>query len=97
MGGMGGLQGGYGTGGLGGGSGLASEEALRGFARGAAMQQQQAQQAESAQLGLKSQGGGRIREVWASNLEQEMIILRQLIQKYPFVSMVGGLRSNYGV
>lgn len=88
MGGMAGLQSSYGNGGIGGGSGLASEEAYRGFARGAALQQQQAQHAEAAQLGLKPGTTGRIREVWASNLEQEMVILRQLIQKYPFVSMV---------
>lgn len=81
-----GLQGAYG--GAGGGSGLASEEAFRGFARGAAIQQQQAHQAEVAQLGMKTGMAGRIREVWATNFEQEMIILRQLIQKYPYVSMV---------
>lgn len=86
-GGLAGLQGGYLSSGLGSGSGLASEEAFRGFARGAALQQQQAQHAEAAQLGLKTGMAGRIREVWASNLEQEMVILRQLIQKYPYVSM----------
>lgn len=88
---MGALQGGYpGAAALGGGggSGLASEEAFRGFARGAAIQQQQAQNAEAAQLGFKPGMVGRIREVWANNLEQEMTILRQLVQKYPFVSMV---------
>lgn len=84
-----GLQAGYGAANItGGGSGLASEEAYRGFARGAAIQQQQAQNAEAAQLGYKSGMVGRIREVWANNLEQEMVILRQLIRKYPYVSMV---------
>jgi len=84
------LQGGYSTGsGFGTGSGLNSEEAMKGFARGAALQQQQAQNAEAASLGLRTgTTTGRIREVWAANLEQEMVILRQLIQKYPFVSMV---------
>lgn len=87
---MGALQGGYAAAAanIGGGSGLASEEAFRGFARGAAIQQQQAQNAEAAQLGYKPGMVGRIREVWANNLEQEMVILRQLVQKYPFVSMV---------
>jgi len=85
--GIGGLSGSYGTAGLGGGSGLASDEAYQGFARGAAIQQQQAQHAEAARLGLKPGVQGRIRDVWANNLEQEMIILRQLIQKYPYVSM----------
>jgi len=84
-----GLQGAYGGAGLGGGQGLASEEAYRGFARGAAMQQQQqAHQAADAQMGMKSGMAARIREVWANNLEQEMAVLRQLIQKYPYVSMV---------
>ncbi|KAG9546161.1 ribonuclease H-like protein, partial [Aureobasidium melanogenum] len=64
-----------------------SEAAYRGFAHGAALQQQQAHQAEAAQLGLKSGLAGRIREVWAHNLEHEMVLLRQLITKYPYVSM----------
>ncbi|KAH0316716.1 ribonuclease H-like protein, partial [Aureobasidium melanogenum] len=73
--------------GVGGGTGLGSEAAYRGFAHGAALQQQQAHQAEAAQLGLKSGLAGRIREVWAHNLEHEMVLLRQLITKYPYVSM----------
>lgn len=88
-----GLQSAYGAGG-GGGSGLASEEAYRGFARGAALQQQQAHQAEAAQMGVKTGMAGRIREVWATNLEQEMVLLRQLIQKYPYVSMVSSWPSD---
>lgn len=72
----------------GGGSGLASEAAFRGFAHGAALQQQQAHQAEAAQMGIKTGVAGRIREVWRSNLDQEMVLLRQLITKYPYVSMV---------
>jgi len=74
--------------GVGGGTGLGSEAAYRGFAHGAALQQQQAHQAEAAQLGIKSGLAGRIREVWAHNLEHEMVLLRQLITKYPYVSMV---------
>lgn len=31
---------------------------------------------------------GRIREVWRNNLAQEMQILRGLVDKYPFISMV---------
>jgi CCR4-NOT transcription complex subunit 7/8 len=31
----------------------------------------------------------RIREVWANNLEEEMATLRALVERYPFISMVG--------
>ncbi|KAK3075232.1 CCR4-NOT core DEDD RNase subunit [Teratosphaeriaceae sp. CCFEE 6253] len=68
------------------GQGLASVAAQQGFARGAAMQEH-THQAEAASLGLKSGAPGRIREVWSHNLEQEFAILRQLILKYPYVSM----------
>ena len=30
-----------------------------------------------------------IRDVWAGNLEEEMEVLRGLVDKYPFVAMVG--------
>lgn len=30
----------------------------------------------------------QIREVWASNLETEMDIIRDLLPKYPFIAMV---------
>lgn len=29
-----------------------------------------------------------VREVWASNLEQEMAVLRDLVERYPYLSMV---------
>ena len=47
-----------------------------------------AHQAAETQMGMKSGMSARIRDVWATNLEQEMSVLRQLIQKYPYVSMV---------
>lgn len=90
-----GLAGGFGSGnGLsGGGTGLASHAAVMGFAHGAALQQQQ--QARDALR--RSSGGtgsgkghakGRIRDVWRSNLSQEMQVLRGLVDKYPYISMV---------
>ena len=88
-----GLAGGFGTGsGIGGGgTGLASPAAILGFQQGAAMQQQQQQRdavRRTSGGGTKSQMKGRIREVWQSNLAQEMQILRSLVDKYPYISMV---------
>ena len=93
-----GLAGGFGGGtGLGGGGtrlggegiGLASNAAVMGFAHGAAIQQQQARDALRRSSG-GGKGGmkGRIRDVWATNLVQEMQILRELVEKYSYISMV---------
>lgn len=73
--------------GQGNGQGLASVAAQQGFARGAAMQEVTHQEAAAASRGLKSGAVGRIREVWRQNLDSEMAVLRQLILKYPYVSM----------
>ena len=70
------------------GQGLASVAAQQGFARGAAMQEHSAHQLEAATMDAKAGATGRIRQVWKQNLEQEMAVLRQLIIKYPYVSMV---------
>ena len=75
-----------------GGTGLASHAAQMGFARGAQMQQQQLHQTHDGRLTLETKSGGavksRIRDVWRHNLAQEMATLRQLIEKYPYISMV---------
>ena len=94
-----GLVGGFGPGGglNGGGTGLASREAQMGFAHGAALQQQQQQREQLRRTsggGTKNQMKSRIREVWRSNFAQEMAIIRELIEDYPNVSMVGPFSSR---
>jgi CCR4-NOT transcription complex subunit 7/8 len=32
---------------------------------------------------------GRIREVWKHNLHEEMANLRELVDRYPYIAMVG--------
>ena len=74
----------------GGGTGLGSHASVMAFGHGAAMQQQQ-QHRETLRRGSgasKSQSRSRIREVWKGNLAQEMAVLRNLIDKYPYISMV---------
>ncbi|KAM3417567.1 hypothetical protein BST61_g5803 [Cercospora zeina] len=66
------------------GQGLGSAAAQAGFARGAAMQE--GNQVEG--MGLPKTGqAARIREVWRHNLDTEMHMLRQLIQRFPYVAM----------
>lgn len=95
-----GLAGGFGTGGGlgGGGTGLASREAMVGFAHGAALQQQQARDALRRSSGGAAMGKhqmkGRIRDVWRHNLAQEMQILRALVEKYPYISMVCAIEHS---
>ena len=74
-----------------GGTGLASHAAQMGFARGAQMQKQQLHQAHDGRLALETKAGAvktRIRDVWKHNLAQEMAVLRHLVEKYPYISMV---------
>ncbi|KAL3476940.1 ribonuclease H-like domain-containing protein [Aspergillus californicus] len=82
---------GFGAAADGGGTGLASHAAQMGFARGAQMQQQQLHQAHDGRFTLEGKAGGgvktRIRDVWKHNLAQEMAVLRQLVEKYPYISM----------
>ncbi|KAL1878809.1 hypothetical protein VTK73DRAFT_7462 [Phialemonium thermophilum] len=89
--------------GVAGDSGLASHAARMGFAHAGNLQQQQQQQqqhhAQQAQshsqqqshvLGehpTRSQAKSRIREVWKHNLHEEMAVLRDLVDKYPYIAM----------
>lgn len=75
----------------GGGTGLASHAAQMGFARGAQIQQQQLHQGPDGRLALDTKAGAvksRIRDVWKHNLAHEMAVLRSLVDKYPYISMV---------
>jgi hypothetical protein len=85
-----GLQGAFSAGaGLGnGGAGLASQAAQMGFAHGAALQQQHGHEAANANAFSSKSNNSRIREVWKHNVKQEFAVLRQLVEKYPYISMV---------
>lgn len=70
-------------GGAGGGTGLDGHEARMRFAHGAQIQENAARGHD----GTKGIAGQRIRQVWRSNLHQEMDMLRTLIDQYPYISM----------
>lgn len=82
------ISGGFGGSGLGmpGGTGLASQAAQMSFA--AANIHQQAHGGMSEPVARGQANKGRIREVWKSNLHEEMAMLRQLVDKYPYIAMV---------
>ncbi|KAH6654388.1 CAF1 family ribonuclease [Truncatella angustata] len=75
-------------------TGLGSHAARMGFAHGAQLQQQQ-QHPHPQSHGLggdhPTRTGGaaknRIRDVWRHNLNEEMAVLRELVDDYPYVSM----------
>lgn len=96
-----GLAAGFGGGGgIGaGGTGLASQAAVLGFAHGAVMQQQQAAR-EALRRGSgtgKAQSKNRIRDVWQGNLAQEMATIRELVDRYPYISMVcASIQCEFG-
>lgn len=79
-------------------SGLGSHAARLGFSQGATLQQhhQQQQQQHHPQQShgvmvdhpTRNQTKGRIREVWKHNLHEEMAVLRDLIERYSYISMV---------
>lgn len=83
----GGLGAAAGIGGAVGGTGLDGQEARMRFNHGAQLQDN----AVRGQGGAKNLENQRIREVWNSNLHQEMDVLRSLIDKYPYISMVSML------
>ncbi|KFA65995.1 hypothetical protein S40285_07189 [Stachybotrys chlorohalonatus IBT 40285] len=93
---------GFGAGGLNGGtagfadSGFGAQNARLGFAHGpaavAALQSQHGSQLQHNVLmehpTMRSQPNkGRIREVWKHNLHEEMAVLRDLVDKYPYIAM----------
>lgn len=69
------------------GSGLGSQEAQMRFHGGAVLQQQQGSELGTTVRTLNGVST-RIREVWRGNLLQEMQMIRTLVEKYPYVSMV---------
>lgn len=83
-------------------SGFGSQSARMGFAHGpGAAALQQAQHGGHVQHNvlmehptMRSQPNkGRIREVWKHNLHEEMAVLRDLVDKYPYIAMVGSRRD----
>ena len=83
-----GMAGGFGASGLGmaGATGLASHAAQMSFASASL---QQSNHNGMGEPGARSSlNKGRIREVWKSNLHEEMAMLRQLVDKYPYIAMV---------
>jgi CCR4-NOT transcription complex subunit 7/8 len=80
-------------------TGLASHAARMGFAQAGHIQQQQQQQQAHPQqqqghvMGVgdhpgRNQAKGRIREVWKHNLQEEMKVLMDLVDEYPYIAMV---------
>lgn len=75
-------------------TGFGSQSARLGFAHGPAglQQPQHAGQVQHGMLmehpTMRSQPNkGRIREVWKNNLHEEMAVLRDLVDKYPYIAM----------
>ena len=77
----------------GGGAGLGSHAAQMSFARGGPVQQNIARDFDGMPLRDTKQGA-RIRNVWKTNLAAEMETLRQLVEDYPYIAMVGSPRKS---
>jgi CCR4-NOT transcription complex subunit 7/8 len=77
----------------GGGAGLGSHAAQMSFARGGPVQQNTARDFDGMPLRDTKQGA-RIRNVWKTNLAAEMETLRQLVEDYPYIAMVGSPRKS---
>jgi CCR4-NOT transcription complex subunit 7/8 len=81
-------------------TGFGSQSARMGFAHGPAASMQQAQHGAQGQHNVLMEhpsmraqpNKGRIREVWKHNLQEEMAVLRDVVEKYPFVAMVSCCR-----
>lgn len=81
--------------GIPGGTGLASQAAQLSFASGGMHQQHHNGMSDP---GSRATGNKhRIRDVWAGNLLEEMALLRQLVDKYPYVAMVRMRRVGDGM
>lgn len=75
-------------------TGLASQAARMGFAQAGALPHHPAQHGQHqahalGEHGSRTQSKGRIREVWKHNLLEEMANLRNLVDRYPYIAMVG--------
>lgn len=78
--------------GIGGGIGLASHDAQLRF-HGGSMQSQPAGGSMYDSSRGKS-GKAKIREVWKGNLCEEFEVLRQLVDKFPYISMVSSMHCK---
>ncbi|KAG8165689.1 hypothetical protein KVR01_004241 [Diaporthe batatas] len=72
-------------------SGLGGQAARMGFQNATLQHPQHAQQHSHSMMGDQPARNplakGRIREVWKHNLEDEMAVLRDLVQDYPYIAM----------
>lgn len=71
-----------------------------GFQHGAELQQQQQikeQMRREGGMGPKGQLKFRIRDVWRGNLAQEMELLRDMVESYPYISMVRSTTATVSI